>query len=102
MGISNKRKLDLALSIKALKAASKLGIFDAQQRLTDLYTKIALENELGKTILTNLATAGDADAKAMLAEGKPGMGRIYLQLKATKGDRMAQMVLDAMPDNATQ
>lgn len=102
MGILNKRKLDLTLSVKALKTASKFGILGAQQQLADLYAKIALESELRKTILTNMATAGDADAKAMLAEGKPGMGRIYLQLKATKGDRVAQMVLDALPDNSTE
>lgn len=97
-----KRKLSLTLSIKAIKTASKLGILGAQQQLADFYSKIAVENELGKTILMNMATAGDADAKAMLTEGKSGMGRTYLQLKATKGDRVAQMVLDALPDNATE
>lgn len=100
MGSAYKRKFERALAIKAIKAGSKVGIAGFQRQLVDLYADIVRENELGKTILKNMADAGDADAKAMLADGRPGMGRIYVQLKATKGDRVAQMVLDALPDDA--
>lgn len=73
---------------------AKIGLPSAQEAQHENYLCIALGNERGKVILENLAKAGDADARALLNRNIPDAGMVYLQIRAEKGDRVAQQVLD--------
>ena len=72
---------------------AKLGLPSAQEAQRENYIRIALGGDLGKVILENLAKAGDADAQAVLDGNIADAGMVYLQIRAAKGDRMAQQVL---------
>ena len=81
-------------AIKLLSLMAKLGLPSAQERLREIYILIASEkSDLGKVALENLAKAGDTDARAVLYRNIPDAGMIYLQIRAEKGDRVAQQLL---------
>ena len=81
-------------AIKLLSLMAKLGLPSAQERLREIYILIASEkSDLGKVALENLAKVGDADARAVLNGNIPNAGMIYLQIRAEKGDRVAQRLL---------
>ena len=81
-------------AIKLLSLMAKLGLPSAQERLREIYILIASEkSDLGKVALENLAKAGDTDARAVLNGNIPDAGMIYLQIRAEKGNRVAQQLL---------
>lgn len=80
-------------AIKLLSLMAKLGLPSAQESQREIYILIASGSDLGKVALENFAKAGDADARAVLNGNIPDAGMIYLQIRAEKGDRVAQQLL---------